>query len=372
MLIHRFHPHVGGSETQLKALTPHLRARGIDVHVVTRPEPSAPRREMIDGAYVYRVPISAGRGAGSLGYTSGALRFLWRHRREIQLIHAHGLLSPSTTAVLGRALLRVPVVVTTHGFQADLNLLRAAPMGTQRLWVIGRAADRFVVISDEIGAALLSEGIEARKLAPIRSGIDADRFVAADSPTRAEIRSRLGLAESKVVLYVGRLEHVKGVDCLLDAWPSVIRDVPDAQLVIAGDGASRAGLEQRATPRVRFLGAQSDPLPLYQAADCYVLPSRSEGLPTALMEALSVELPVVCTAVGGITEILSGHESETLVQPDDPAELAARLTSQLRTPTSPASRDALRQRIRTSYSIAATADQLAGLYRSLAPSGVVR
>src|SRR5262245_9123882 len=77
MLIHRFYPHVGGAETQLKALTPRLIERGIDVHVLTRPEPGAPRREIIDGAHVYRVPISDARGLASLGYTLGAARHLW-------------------------------------------------------------------------------------------------------------------------------------------------------------------------------------------------------------------------------------------------------------------------------------------------------
>jgi glycosyltransferase involved in cell wall biosynthesis len=212
--------------------------------------------------------------------------------------------------------------------------------------------------------------VDSHKLTAIRNGIDADRFVRVEQAKRVEIRSRLGLSESKVVLYVGRLEHVKGLDCLLDAWPDVIRQAPDAVLLIAGDGATRAELERRAPPRVRFLGSQADPLPLYQAADCFVLPSRSEGLPTALLEALSVGLPVVSTAVGGATEILRGYESDTLVRPEDPAALAKRLVGQLGSPVAAECRAALRQRVRDEFSVEASADRLAALYRSLAHSEI--
>ncbi|MFN0070269.1 MAG: glycosyltransferase family 4 protein [Chloroflexota bacterium] len=365
MLIHRFHPHVGGAETQLKSLLPHLSARGMNVQVITRQEPGAPEREIVDGAPVFRMPIPKTRGAASLSYTRHALSHLWRHRAQIQLIHAHGLLSPSTTAVLAQLLLRVPIVVTTHGFEADLALLSNAAFGRQRFEVINRMVNRFIVISDEIGLGLQQHGVSARKLVPVRNGIDVNRFQPASAVERELQRCRLRVTDRRVVLYVGRLEPVKGADCLLDAWPAVLERVPEAELVIAGDGSCRDELEARSVPRVRFLGAQHDPLPLYQAADCYVLPSRSEGLPVALLEALAVGLPVVSTSVGGATEILRGFEHSSLVTPGDPDALASGIARQLGDSADANQRAVLRRRVEEDYSIQSTANSLASLYRSL-------
>lgn len=364
MLIQRFHPYVGGAETQLKALIPHLRERGVEVHVLTRPEPSTPMREVLDGARVYRASAPDRRGLASLAYTGLSLADLHRHRQEIQVVHAHGLLSPATTALLAGVLLGAPSVVTTHGFLADLALLRHGPLGLLRLKLLARGIDRFVVISDEIGMGLREHGVPSRKLVPIRNGIDVDRFRPLAPEARAKLRARLGVGTHRVAIYVGRLEPVKGADVLLDAWLKVRESVPDAVLLIAGDGSARAGLERRNVSGVRFLGSQSDPLPLYQAADCYVMPSRSEGLPVALLEALSVGVPVVATAVGGATEILRGYESTALVSRENTQALADRLIARLLA-TDAGEQESLRTRVGLEYSIQTTAGNLAELYRSL-------
>jgi glycosyltransferase involved in cell wall biosynthesis len=365
MLIHRFHPYIGGAETQLKALLPHLARLGVRVQVITREEPGSPTFDEVDGARVYRVPLLSTRGAASLAYTARALHFLHAHRSTTQVIHSHGLLSPSTTAMVARLALGIPAIATTHGFQADLALLRHGVLGSPRFRAISTVMDRFIVISSEIGRGLRAEGVPRRKLVTIPNGIDADRFSPADPDRRIALRSQLGIEGRRVVLYVGRLEDVKGPDLLFNAWPLVRKAVPDAELLIAGDGMLRQELERSGVPHVRFLGSQPDPLDLYQAADCFVLPSRSEGLPVALLEALSVGLPVVSTAVGGAPEILAGYERETLVRPGDVEALAEGLVDRLRTPPPLSSRRALRSRVQLEYSIQRAAASLAELYGSL-------
>lgn len=366
MLIHRFYPHVGGAETQLQALIPHLQARGIDVRVITRQEPGAPGREWIHGARVFRTDIPRYRVAASLMYSLRSLRYLAQARRSIDVIHAHGLLSPTTTAVLAKLTLRRPVVVTAHGFQADLALLGQSFLGAERLHAFAVLVDRFVVISREIGDGLEHAGVPPSKLRAIPNGIDVD---VCRPPTRGEkdaARTQLGLGAGPTALFVGRLEPVKGASHLLRAWQSVQQHIPEAELLVVGDGSERPTLEARQVPGVRFVGTQVDPLPYYRAADCFVLPSHSEGLPVALLEALAMRLAVVSTAVGGATEILDGYEASCLVPPGDVEALATALDRALAGPADAGMLDALRRRIASDYSIERTARLLASTYFELA------
>ena len=135
------------------------------------------------------------------------------------------------------------------------------------------------------------------------------------------MRAELGLtAEAPVALCVARLATPKRIDLLLDAWA----DVPDAVLLLAGDGADRAALERQAAPlgeRVRFLGERRDVGRLLSAADLVVLPSDREGLPMAVLEALAAGVPVVASAVGGIPQL--GGDAVELVAPASADALAA-------------------------------------------------
>jgi L-malate glycosyltransferase len=170
----------------------------------------------------------------------------------------------------------------------------------------------------------------------------------------------------RVALFVGRLEHEKGTDVLLDAWTQVRQSLPDALLLLVGDGGLRSSLEACATPDVRFAGLADDPLPYYQAADCFVLSSRSEGLPNAVLEAMATGLPVVATAVGGVPDVLHHGKEGLLVEPCDPTALAAALIDMLDRPDRERMGNAGRNRVVRDFALERTADRLAELYRRLA------
>src|SRR5207245_1744861 len=123
-------------------------------------------------------------------------------------------------------------------------------------------------------------------------------------------------------LAVGRLEEQKGLDVLIAAW--ALLPEPRPCLWIAGDGSRRADLEAGARSlglegAVRFLGAMPDARPLYDAADGFVLSSRQEGMPLALLEAMAAGLPVVATTVEGVSEATGAGDVARLVPPEDPA-----------------------------------------------------
>ena len=135
-----------------------------------------------------------------------------------------------------------------------------------------------------------------------------------------------GPMEPGLILCPVRLERYKGVDVLLRALP------PGAKLVIAGDGSERQSLERLATPNVVFAGAvRPAAMPdQFARAEVVVLPSRAEGLPVALLEAMAAAKPIVATTAGGVPELIRHRENGLLVPPGDPQAMQEALTEMLK------------------------------------------
>jgi glycosyltransferase involved in cell wall biosynthesis len=156
--------------------------------------------------------------------------------------------------------------------------------------------------------------------------VDLSHFHRADSDERLIARERLNLPlDVPHVVCVGRVTRQKGQDVLVAAWSAVRAQCPDAMLVIVGSGDLLEPLRATAPPGVIFTGHVDDPRPWYAAADLVVLPSRWEGLPLTLLEALAVGRSVVGSDIPGISEALP-EEAGTLVRADDAGALAEAIT----------------------------------------------
>jgi glycosyltransferase involved in cell wall biosynthesis len=202
----------------------------------------------------------------------------------------------------------------------------AAQLAAQR-WAY-RAAHAVVANSDAACDQLVREGVPPDRLHLIANGLDATRFVPNPEP-RSAIRR---------IVTVANLRPEKGHDTLLAAAPRILERYPDATLTFVGDGPQRDHLETltRAlglTGRVTFLGECRDVVPALTASDLFVLPSRSEAFPNALIEAMAAGLPVVATAVGGIPEVVSDGGNGLLVPPDDTYALADAVLTLMDDPT---------------------------------------
>jgi glycosyltransferase involved in cell wall biosynthesis len=161
---------------------------------------------------------------------------------------------------------------------------------------------------------------------------------------------RLSIAPyAGMILFVGNLAHVKGVDALIESLGTLAQQGVSFRCYLVGDGALRPQLESaaatRAPGRVEFVGAvDHDRLPdWFRAADVFVLPSRSEGVPNVLLEAAACGTPWVASAVGGVPEI-ARSAADRLVPPQDAPALAAALHEVLATPRPSGSFDAPRVR----------------------------
>ena len=185
--------------------------------------------------------------------------------------------------------------------------------------------------------------IAAQSMVKIAPGIDTDHFSPQDA---RELRNELGLTEKKVIVSVGRLVHRKGQDVLIEAMPAIIRDVPEAHILMIGEGPYRSYLENRVKAleiqeRVTFIGRiQYADLPRYICAgDLFVMPSRSrlaglevEGLGIVYLEASACGLPVIAGDSGGAPDAVIEGQTGLVVDGTSKSEVAAAVVELLLDP----------------------------------------
>jgi len=366
MIIQDYLPRVGGAERQLAALAPLLRERGVEIHIVTRRYPGLSRYELIEDVPVYRLPIHRSKILASLMFTFSAIPTLWRIRPHI--IHAHGLMSPTTIAILAHYFLGVPIASKSlrGGLLGDLKRLLNKPFGRFRFRMLKRNVDVFITISKEIKEELTREGVPPNKCTNIPNGVDLDRFAAASKEEKKMLRENLGLPDGQLVIFSGRLEAEKRVGDLIQIWPELQSRFPNAHLIILGTGSEESDLKKAAGEDIHFIGLVDNVVPYLRAVDIFVLPSVSEGLSNSLLEALASNLPVVVTATGGTTEIVRHKVSGWLIQDYSAKHLSEGITAMLEN-------ENLRETcaiegkryVTENFSIVRTADKLLTLYSSL-------
>jgi exopolysaccharide biosynthesis polyprenyl glycosylphosphotransferase len=217
------------------------------------------------------------------------------------VVHLHS----AKAGLAGRLLLRgvVPTIYQPHAwsFQAVSGPMRRATTAWERF--AQRWTTELVCVSRSERAVAESVGIStATTISP--NGVDLERFTPAARTERRHARRRLGLADVPTVVCVGRLAEQKGQQDLLDAWAGVRDRVPDAHLVLVGDGPDRSVLEARTAGRgdVDLVGVRSDVDTWLAAADVIAAPSHWEGMAVAPLEAMASGRSVVATAVEGMAE----------------------------------------------------------------------
>jgi glycosyltransferase involved in cell wall biosynthesis len=286
--------------------------------------------------------------------------------QKVDVVQSHEF-TANIYASMGARLAGVPIVCTTHGKNYWPHALYRR---TAYRWA-AHNAHAFVAVSGDLSRYLSSTlGIAEKRVRTIPNGIDSNVFKC-DARARESVRAELSISATQpLLLACGELTQVKGHQFLLHAMRQVVATCPDAVVAIAGHGPLREDLEALAqsigvSPYVRFLGFRDDVPALLNAADVFVMPSLSEGLPLALLEAMSVGVPVVATAVGGVPELIQAGETGWLVPPHDADELARMLIEVIR---SSGSRQCVvgkaRQLCSSQYDLRATVSRYADLYRS--------
>lgn len=228
----------------------------------------------------------------------------------------------------------LPVILRLHG--SDVLLANQSAGRLRRTREALRQGDALAAVSQDLASRAIELGADPRRTRVLYTGVDLQTF---HPGPRDEARHRLGLPQDRVILlFIGNLVPVKGLDVLLRALGHLARQGIEVQCRLIGDGPLRGQLQQQARAeglagRVFFLGAkpQAELPDWYRAADLFVLASHSEGVPCVLQEAVACGTPFVATQVGGISEIAPPGLSR-LVPPNNPQALASAIAAALREP----------------------------------------
>jgi glycosyltransferase involved in cell wall biosynthesis len=292
--------------------------------------------------------------------------------RAIDVIHSHDY-KTNLLAWLAMARLQIRAMATSHGwtghsgreryvyYPLDKRLLRRLPL--------------VVAVSSDIRRELVAHGVPAERVPVLLNGIDPSAF-RRDHGRVASARERAGIQPGTFVVgAVGRLEPQKRFDLLIDAFARVRARLPRLRLMIAGEGSARGDLERcirdaKLEGVCRLAGHVADVIEFHHAVDLFVQSSDYEGTPNAVLEAMSLETPVIATDVGGTSEVCRPDIDGLIVPPGDSACLAAALESALEDPAGCAARTAAaRDRVERELSFERRLRALEQLYVELHSRG---
>jgi glycosyltransferase involved in cell wall biosynthesis len=298
---------VGGTERQLLLLLPALASEVDTSLLIIRDGPlrdrfaaevptrTLPKHGKIDPLFLIRLVREIRRSAPDIVQTWGTTANVW--------------------GSLAARLARVPRLIVTEGALDEWK----GRLHRKIDRVVYRWADALVCNSAQVADFLRGHGAAPERTHVITNAVAA--FELAEP------------VEADVIGYLGRLHPVKGADVLIESLPAVIAARPGVRCIVAGPAA--APIEQDFAERLRsragklgleanvqLCGALDDPAVLFRQIAVLVVPSRSEGSPNVVVEAMAAGVPVVATAVGGVPEIVTDGVNGTLVRPEDPAALA--------------------------------------------------
>ena len=296
----------GGGQYHVHAMSRDQAAMGHDVTVLTtRADPSLPRVEETNGYTVLRVAP----GISVIGneISPAVARYLWHaDADDFDVIHAHSHLYFATNlAALKRRFGDIPLAITNHGLYSQ-----SAPERVFRWYLktLGRwtfnQADVVFCYTDVDKERVRELGVRSR-IKVVANGIDTERF----TPEGPE--SEMIDADGPVVLFVGRFTDGKRPWLAVEAFAEVVEEYPDAELYLCGKGGLREDLEAQVSElgigeSVTFLGhVPYDEMPkVYRSGDVLVLPSRAEGVPRTVLEAMASGVPVVMSDLEQVAPVV--------------------------------------------------------------------
>ncbi|MFH1784733.1 MAG: glycosyltransferase family 4 protein [bacterium] len=334
MICSQFYPVVGGTERQAENLAIELKKKGYSVFILTQRIKGIENKEVKDGITIYRKIVAPHLGLlFGISYIISVFLFLWGKRKQYDIIHCHIFYLHTISAVIIGKLFQKKVIVKL-ACTSDFGEIQTMQKEKKAdfLLKIYRKADIFVSVSQEGIKELKNIGIPESKIIYIPNSIDTSKLFPVSDIEKIELKEKLFLdKEKKIVSFVGRLNLQKGVEYLLYAWQKVIKEYPQSLLLIIGDGPERKNLEQLSNglkikdTNIIFMGIKRNISDYLQASNIFVLPSLSEGLSGALLEAMACGLPCIVTRIGGNIDLIEDRVSGLFVEQANVADLAEKI-----------------------------------------------
>ncbi len=320
-------PNFGGGEKHLLDLIRKMQREESFEIVVACPKGSPLARESSGlGVRTFPVPLKSKFDFKSIFILRDFLR-----RGKFHIVHTEDVRS-NLLGTIAAVMARIPIIVwTVHLLSINRSIKEINPI-KKRIWIsvdrtLARYVDKIITISEFNRKELIEkERIEPEKIVVIPNSINLDEFNRRINVAKKKEEFRINNRE-KVVGFIGRLNHQKGLVYLLEAAMVVTQSVSNVRFLIIGDGPKRAEFEERTKElgiagKVLFAGFRDDVNELYPIFDITVLPSLYEGLPIVPIESMGSGKPVVATQVAGTPEVVIDGETGVLVPPKDAESLA--------------------------------------------------
>jgi len=330
-----FAPEYSGAALQALTLARALRKRGHKVEFVTNRWPGLPEQDEVDGFAVRRLQHGRARKHREMRLWFNLARYVWRRRADFDVLHSHG--AYFTNAFIGplARICGLRSVIKASLADDDLSDLKQSLVGRVHRFML-RRVDACVAISKDLVEEFRTGGIAPYKTHHIPNGVDTRHFAPTTTGERQTCRSALNLPPMlPLVLYVGVLDQRKNILWLAREWIANDAFGTGALLVAVGpraredqDGAIRAELAQLACEHPSHFALRDHQVEIrtyYHAADLLILPSEKEGLPNAVLEAMSCGLPCVAARTSGSTELVAEGETGHTFSPGDLAQLRSAL-----------------------------------------------
>jgi len=294
----------------------------------------APEGPLQEAMRALSTPTFALGAHGRPGYPVALARLRRVLRSEgIAILHAH-CFDPTLLGLVAARASGLPFMFTRHHSDHHIRLGKRG-----HVWIDGwcaRHADHVIAVSAATRRIMIDvEHVPAERISVVQNGIEA--LAVPRTEDVALLRRELALESRPVCLVLARLHEEKGHLVLFEAIPRVLESVRDVLFLLAGDGPHRARFEDAVRQKglggaVRFLGRRDDVPELLAVASLLVLPSLAESFGFVLVEAMSVGVPVVASATGGVAEIVEDGGNGLLVPPGQPIPLAEAILALLRNP----------------------------------------
>jgi glycosyltransferase involved in cell wall biosynthesis len=368
-----------GAERSLADMTPHLIQRGLELGIVVLHERPGLAAEVRSAG----ASVDALEGSNRVTWVREATKLI--RSRQPDLVHTTLFDADLVGRTAGR-LAGVPVVsslVSTpygseHRAEAGQRALKLHAAQLADI-ITSRLVRRFRAVSEAVKCAAVERlHLKADLIEVIPEGRDPARLGRATAARRSAARASLELSEEPVVLAVARHEPPKGLDLLLRAVPALRAVCPQVQVIVAGQhGRSSAQLtsiinELDLARSVRLLGHRDDIAELFCAADVFVLPSRREGIPGVVQEAMALEVPIVASDIAPVREALGDPSLAELFRPGDVVDLAAAVAKAIKNPAVGRQRATqARMRFIGEYDVAGVAQRVLAFYETALHGPVV-
>jgi len=329
-----YYPHVGGGEILYQTVAEGLARKGCEVGVITTRFRNTKKEELFHGVKLYRI-LTPNMFGTHYWFTLLSFPTIFRLAKRYDVIHTTTY-NAAMPAWLAAKLRRKPVVITILQAWGALwrtyNGMSWLSVRLHQLFerlIIRLPFDHYICISEHTKNSVMKLGLRSERLKVVHCGVDYELFSPAKYDHR-EVKEELGLTDTFVYMSYGRPGISKGMEYLMEAVPTISRNIPNSKLllILASDPRDRYECMMKLMDKLGVNGnvfvksqlSRDELVRHIAASDCVVVPSLTEGFGLVAAEACAMNKPVVCSKAGALPEVVSGKY--VLVHPKSPEEIA--------------------------------------------------